>query len=66
MISSILHFCRSKVTCAPCLVALREIMDTIHSIAIKRPFVFSLNYFGSICNKSLGVKWTLKSISVAS
>ena len=34
---------------------------TIHSIAIKKPFSFSLNYFGSICNKSLGVlgvKWT--------
>ena len=25
---------------------------TIHSIAIKKPFLFSLNYFGSICNKS--------------
>ena len=31
---------------------------TIHSIAIKKPFLFSLNYFGSICNKSLGV-WVL-------
>ena len=46
---------------------------TIHFIAIKKPFFFffffSLNYFGSICNKSLGVlgvKWTLKSIFVAS
>ena len=28
---------------------------TIHSIAIKKPFLFSLNYFGSICNKSVGV-----------
>ena len=28
---------------------------TIHSTAIKKPFLFSLNYFGSICNKSLGV-----------
>ena len=37
---------------------------TIHSIAIKKHF----NYFGSICNKSLGVlgvKWTLKSILIA-
>ena len=42
---------------------------TIHSIAIKKPFMFSLNYFGSICNKTLGalgVLWTLKSILVAS
>ena len=42
---------------------------TIHCIAIKKPFLFSLNYFGSICNKSsgvLGVSWTLKSILVAS
>ena len=40
---------------------------TIHSIAIQKPFLFSLNYFGSICNMSLGVyKWTLKSILVAS
>ena len=42
---------------------------TIHSIAIKKPFLFYLNYFGSMCNKSLGVlcvKWTLKSILVAS
>ena len=32
------------------------------------PFLFSLNYFASICNKSLdvlGVQWTLKSISIA-
>ena len=42
---------------------------TIHSSAIKKPFLFSLNYFGSICNTSLdvlGVYWTLKSILVAS
>ena len=42
---------------------------TIHSIAIKKPFSFSFNYFGSICNKSLGVLGvlcTLKSILVAS
>ena len=42
---------------------------TIHSIAIKKPFLFSLNYFGCICNKYLGVLgvyWTLKSILVAS
>ena len=38
---------------------------TIHSIAIKK-FLFSLNYFGCICNKYFGVKWTLKSILVAS
>ena len=28
---------------------------TIHSIAIKKLFLFSLNYFGSKCNKPLGV-----------
>ena len=28
---------------------------TIHFIAIQKPFLFSLNYFGSICNKSWGV-----------
>ena len=42
---------------------------TIHSIAIKKPVLFSLNYFGSMYNKSLGVlgvEWTLKSILVAS
>ena len=42
---------------------------TIHSNPIKKPFLFSLNYFGSICNKSLGVlgvELTLKSILVAS
>ena len=35
----------------------------------KSLFLFSLNYFGSICNKSLGVlgvSWTLKSILFAS
>ena len=35
---------------------------TIHSIAIKKPFLFSLNYFGSICNKSLGVFGVLMDI----
>ena len=40
---------------------------TIHSIATKKPVLFSLNYFGSMSNKSLGVlcvEWTLKSILV--
>ena len=35
----------------------------------KKPVLFSLNYFGSMRNKSLGVlgvEWTLKSILVAS
>ena len=46
-------FSSIKVNCAPCLVHLQE--KLIHSIAIKKPILFSLNYFGSICNKSLGV-----------
>ena len=57
----IIIFLSIKVNCSPCLVSLHEIMDKLF---IPLPstdfFLFSLNYFGSIYNKSI------KSISVAS
>ena len=52
MIAFILHFCRSKLIASMLSVFAGK---TFHSIAIKKPFLFSLNYFGSICNMSLGV-----------
>ena len=52
MIALILHFCRSKLIAPHAWVFAGK---TIRFIAIKKPFLFSLNYFGSICNKSLGV-----------
>ena len=58
-------FLSIKGNCAPCLVSLREKLF----IPLPSKSLFFLNYFSSIRNKSLGVlgvKWTLKSILVAS
>ena len=57
MIAFILHFCRSKLI-APLLSVFAG--KTVHSIAIKKPFLFSFNYFGSICNKGFGCLMDIK------
>ena len=44
------YFLSIKVNCAPCLVSLQEKLFV--PLPSKKPFLFSLNYFGSICNKS--------------
>ena len=46
-------FLSIKVNCAPCLVSLQE--KLFIPLPSKSLFLFYLNYFGSICNKSLGV-----------
>ena len=46
-------FLSIKVNCAPCLVSLQE--KLFIPLPSKSFFLFSLNYFGCICNKYLGV-----------
>ena len=46
-------FLSIKVNCAPSLVSLQE--KLFIPLPSKSLFLFSLNYFGSICNKSFGV-----------
>ena len=52
----IITFLSTKVNYFPYLVYLHQIMDIpFIPLAIKRLFLFSLNNFGSISNKSVGV-----------
>ena len=45
-----------KVNYSPCLVYLHQIMDTLFSpLPFKGLSLSSLNNFGGICNKTLGV-----------